>query len=109
MPARLSDRERLLRSISEDTLLSDIMHEAHRTGWLVYHIRNSKRGVTQGDLGFPDLVLARSPRVIFAELKRQGQHLSPVQLMWVAGLEDAPVETYVWQPGDWDEIIRILA
>lgn len=81
--------------------------------------------------GFPDLVLvrARDRRLIFAELKRDGEYptpdqarvltlLSSVEQLPVAPLRpvgvrsvrsDAPrIEVYIWRPADWPEIEAIL-
>jgi hypothetical protein len=65
----------------------------------------------QGDKGFPDLVLAKQRRVIFAELKSATGKLSQDQEDWMTELE-SPVggshETYVWRPDDIDEIGKVL-
>jgi len=55
---------------------SQLVSAAKRMGWsLVYHTRFS----TQSEPGFPDLVLVntRQQRVIFAELKRDGEDPTP--------------------------------
>ena len=63
----------------------------------------------QGDVGFPDLVLARQGRLIFAELKREGRKPTPPQQGWLEVLATcAGVEVYLWTPADWGEIVRIL-
>ena len=73
----------------------------------------SKRGrwitAVQGDgAGFPDLVLVRAPRVIFAELKSAKGKLSGDQEAWLLALAGTPIESYVWRPAQIDEVERIL-
>jgi len=88
---------------------------ARLTGWRVHHTRPAltQRGrwltPIQGDAGFPDLVLVRAGRVIFAELKRNGARPTPAQREWLEALQAcAGVECYLWTPDDWDAIIDAL-
>jgi hypothetical protein len=88
---------------------------ARLMGWRVHHTRPALtqlgRWLTplQGDAGFPDLVLCRPPRVIFAELKRAGGRLTPAQRGWLEALQAcAGVECYLWTPADWDSIVQHL-
>lgn len=86
-------------------------------GWSVAHFRPAKtrrgwRTPVQGSLGkgFPDLVLVKRGRLIVAETKsdRQGAKLSADQERVLQLFRDAGVETYVWRPSDWDEIVKTL-
>lgn len=91
-------------TMSEDDLLSAILQAANVLGWRSYHVRNSRAGITQGDNGFPDLVLARSGRIIFAELKREKRDPTWAQQGWLDALtssEPGAPEIYVWRPADW--------
>jgi hypothetical protein len=88
---------------------------ARLMGWRVHHTRPAltQRGrwltPLQGDAGFPDLVLCRPPRVIFAELKRAGGRLTHAQRGWLEALQAcAGVECYLWTPADWDAIVQHL-
>ena len=88
---------------------------ARLTGWRVHHTRpaltREGRWLTpiQGDAGFPDLVLCRGGRVIFAELKCNGARPTPAQRGWLEALQAcAGVECYLWTPDDWDAIIDAL-
>lgn len=54
-------------SQSEDDFQRNVVAYAEKRDWLVYHTHNSKRS----DPGFPDLVLVRGGRIVFAELKRE--------------------------------------
>ena len=92
-----------------------IVELARLCGWRVFHARPALtragewRTPIQGDAGFPDLVLCRAGRVIFAELKREGGRLTPQQQGWLDALRQcAGVEVYLWTPADWDAIEAIL-
>ncbi len=59
--------------------------------------------------GFPDLVLVKPPRLIFAELKTGQRILTPKQAEWLELLRPCPgVEVYVWRPADFDSIVEVL-
>lgn len=98
--SRLTPEQQLDRSVSEDDLQDAILGKAHFTGWLCYHVRQSKAGVVQGDTGFPDLVLARGGRVVYAELKDELGQLSPAQERWRDALLPTQ-EWYLWRPSSW--------
>lgn len=60
--------------------------------------------------GFPDLVLVRPPELIFAELKAEGGRVSTTQQAWLDALAEVDgASVYLWRPGDWHEVERILA
>ena len=97
---------------------------ARLRNWRLAHFRPARtekgwRTPMQGDAGFPDLVLLRAPRLVFAELKSDTGRLTPAQREWIDELarqRDAwdvldphpPVEVYVWRPGDWPRIEEVL-
>lgn len=59
--------------------------------------------------GWPDLVLARPPRLIFAELKSEPGIPTEAQMDWINCLNLCPpAEAYLWRPKDWDHIVAIL-
>jgi len=62
-----------------------------------------------GDVGYPDLTMARGDRLIFAELKAKRGRLAPDQQVWLDVLRETPAEVFVWNPSDWPEIERVLA
>lgn len=94
-----------LPSILEKEFQSQVMKLANALGWLQYHTYNSRRSVA----GFPDLVLVKAPRVIFAELKTDKGKVSDAQKLWLMELgECSGVETYLWRPAALDEIAEIL-
>ena len=64
---------------------------------------NGYRTAIQGHTGFPDLVLLRPPRLVFAELKGPRGKVQHDQALWLNGLEVVPyVEQYLWRPKDWE-------
>lgn len=79
---------------------------ARRHGWRLYHANVSIRD----ERGFPDLVLTRTGRLIFAELKKEGGKTSLDQEGWLEDLRAAPgpPEVYLWYPHQRDEIEQIL-
>ncbi len=82
-----------------------IIDRGRLLGWLVYHTHDSRRSAA----GFPDLVLCRDGRVIFAEVKSEKGKLSKAQLAWLYELKAAVDEAYVWRPSEWGVIERVLA
>jgi hypothetical protein len=73
-------------------------------GWeLCYHTLRSKGSAP----GFPDRVLVRD-RVVFVELKREGQKVRYTQRQWMNGLAAAGAEVYLWFPSDLDEVANVL-
>jgi hypothetical protein len=76
-----------------------------------YHTHDSRRS----QAGFPDLVLVRPPRLIFAELKTAKGRVSPAQGEWledlghVASKVGPRIEVAVWRPDDLQRIAEVLA
>ena len=116
------------RAAMSETELQDVYVRpaAEAQGWLCYHTHDSRRSPS----GFPDLVLVRPPRLIFAELKSQRGRVRPDQQAWIValeavagirfdvspdklGFEAGPMlpEVYVWRPAAWLDgtIMRLLA
>ena len=90
--------------VSEKVFQATVLELAHLEGWLSYHTHDSRRSAA----GFPDLVLVRPPRVIFAELKTAKGAMSPQQRLWIAALGACEVEAYIWRPADWPDIEQAL-
>ena len=68
----------------------------------------------QGEAGFPDLVLVRGSRLIFAELKIGKNKPTPEQDGWIQALFDAragspSIEVHVWRPEQWSQILVTLS
>lgn len=111
---------------SETAFQSAVLRLAKIRGWRVAHFRKVRTFDRQGrprwstpvaadGAGFPDLVLARRGRVVFAELKAEDGSLEPEQRTWIAALETAgaksagALEVVVWRPRDWATIEQVLA
>lgn len=62
-----------------------------------------------GHKGFPDVCAVRGNRLVFIEAKREGGYPTPEQREWIADLNEAGAEAYVWRPRDWPEIERVMA
>lgn len=91
--------------IREKEFMQTVRELAEWKGWKYYHTWNSIRSPA----GFPDLVLVKPPRVIFAELKINRRRISPHQQEWLDSLKACPaVETYLWTPEDFEEIQKVL-
>ena len=89
----------------EREFLQTVRELARIFGWAEYHTWHSLHSPS----GFPDLVLVKPPRVIFAELKVGKRQPTPAQREWLNLLSQCPgVECYLWYPEDWDEIQRVL-
>ena len=85
---------------SEKAFQSAVIEYAQLNGWLVYHTHDSRRS----EVGFPDLVLCRAPRIVFAELKSEGGRLTDTQREWLDELGRCRIETYLWRPANWPYI-----
>ncbi len=92
--------------VSEAAFHSSFIELAERYGWKRDHTHNSRRSVA----GFPDEVLVRLQRVIFAELKTETGKESRAQAEWRKVLEAVrgTVEAYLFRPSDWPRILEIL-
>lgn len=100
---------------SEAEFQSNVIEMASALGWRHYHTHDSRRSPG----GFPDLVLVRRGRLVFAELKRVNERLRDDQREWIediayaeriVGLSSSqrPLQVYVWRPCDMDEIEGVL-
>ncbi len=100
--------------VSETEFLGQIIQLARLCGWRCAHFRPAKtekgwRTAVQADgAGFPDLVLVRHSRVIFAELKSEKGKVSPEQKEWIEALKITGNMMEIWRPSDWDRIEEAL-
>lgn len=125
--------------LTEDQFQRQVIDLAHAYHWLVAHFRAARtdrgwRTPVEADAeGFPDLVLVRGKRLIFAELKSQKGRVSAAQQGWLDSLavvcagvaleldelrsnappnslpvEPPSVEVYVWRPSMFDEVHELL-
>ena len=90
---------------NERAFQNHVIWLAKAHGWLVYHTFNSRKSAP----GFPDLVLVRDGRSIFAELKTDKTKPTKDQRRWLAELDKTQNEVYLWRPKDLREITEILS
>lgn len=117
MSARLTLEDRQLRAISEAQWQHQVEQIARLHDWRLFHApdnrpvtaRSGRRYVQNIRAGFPDLVLVRGPRLLFAELKRETGRLSDEQHAWLNDLARASAEVYVWRPSDLSEVHAVLS
>ena len=97
---------------SSDVLEKDfqakVIDRAERLGWSVFHCADCRKSPRTG-AGFPDLVLIRSPVILWRELKTGERDLDAGQHRWRAMLEASGQDHAVWRPEDWDAIVETLA
>ena len=93
------------RYVSEKELLGLVTDIAEAGKWLVYHTYDSRRS----QAGFPDLVMTRAGRTIFAELKSQKGRIKAAQQNWLDELRKTKgLEVFLWRPSDMDEVVKNL-
>jgi hypothetical protein len=110
MTTKVSTAEIAARACTEAEFQRTVIQVAEARGWRVYHTHDSRRS----QAGFPDLVMVRSPRIVFAELKAyQKGHgwnkLSQEQFEWLSDLALCDLDCYVWDARDWERIHAVLA
>lgn len=105
--------------MTEKEWKAKVIETARLFGWRYAHflMAKTKRGwrtPQEGDLGFPDMVLCRPPRLIIVELKvqpatRQAGQPSEGQAEWLRQLALCGVEAYCWRPDMWQDVYLTLA
>jgi hypothetical protein len=93
------------RGLSERDLREQIRNLCKVLGWRLAFTQYSLRSPK----GFPDLILLRPPRIIFAELKSETGKTTPEQDAWLDGLRGLPsAEVFLWRPVDIERIADVL-
>ncbi len=90
--------------LSEKDWTAQVVSLATMFGWKRYHTHFSKRSPR----GFPDEVLVRPPRIVFAELKSDVGKLTEAQAEWLEALAACGLETHVWRPSDLEQVGQVL-
>lgn len=90
---------------SEAGFQAAVVELAELTGWRTFHPHDSRRS----NPGWPDLVLARPPVTIVAELKTEQGRVSVEQTEWLDALNACGIRAVVWRPEDWPAIERLLS
>jgi hypothetical protein len=87
----------------EKDWLQAVVDLAAFQGALVYHTHDSRRSAS----GFPDLVIVVHGRVLFRELKRDGNKPTAEQRRWLTALAQAGQDAAVWTfPQDWPLVVE---
>lgn len=108
---------------SEAHLQARALTAAEQLGWTSYHTHDSRRSAK----GFPDAVLVRRERLVFAEFKVEAEQrratlrdiatrpewlrsrgITNEQARWLEALARTAAEVYVWRPSDWDAMLEVL-
>jgi len=103
--------------LTERQFQTQIIEWARSLGWRVHAERPARfRDGTwathvQGDIGWPDLAMARGSRLIIAELKvgRNKVVSHSPQDRWLHALLKTGVEVYTWRPEAWSQILVVLS
>src|ERR1700734_1444410 len=99
----------------ESQFTEQVIRLANIYGWRVAHFRPARtakgwRTAVSGDgKGFGDLFLIKGHRAIGAERKGGRNKPTIEQASWLSCLAAAGIETFVWRPENWDDIVRILS
>ena len=102
-------RRRALAAMSEAEFYEQVRVLAQLKGWYIYHPYDSRNSYS----GWPDVVLLRERAgltcMVVAELKREKGKTTLPQETVLALLACVPgVETHVWRPSDFEQIVKIL-
>ena len=103
--AQTREKDQTSWNPTEKAFQAWVLQLARTHNWAAYHTYNSQRS----EPGFPDLVLAKDARLIFAELKTNTGKVSPRQEHWLRLLAMTSAEVYLWRPRQIDCITHILS
>lgn len=99
---------------NETAWMKVVTTAAAQAGWQWLHIGRvgkHRANGAKGTLGkgWPDLVLVRPGRLVFAELKMDGEWLKAEQAEVMEHLVNASAEYHVWRPSDFAQMMHVLA
>jgi hypothetical protein len=89
---------------TEAQFLAEVRTFAKSRGWATYHTYRSEHS----GAGFPDLVMVKRPRVIFAELKSDRGRVTDAQRAWIEELRACGQEAYIVRPKHWPMLKKLL-
>ena len=118
-PTRVQTQANAPLRQSERDFMKAVIEMATLFGWRTWHdsATNAPRQcwhcgrgtvLKRNDPGWPDLVLVRRPRILFVELKAEGETPTVEQWAWLGELDACGQEAHVWTPADWPAIERSL-
>ena len=108
---RLTPADKDIRLITERDWQTFVIQLAVARKWKYYHPPDNKpiNGRIQRVVaGFPDLVLIKDGRMVYAELKREKGIISLEQAEWIKEIKACGIECYVWRPSQVASVIKIL-
>lgn len=113
MSARLTDQERIWRSVPESDVLRSVLEYANSIGYgyrqnsgaVVSEYKGKKRFIRYGEPGASDTVLVIRGVTIFCECKDETGKQSPEQKAWQAQVEEAGGVYVVARPSNWQAVI----
>lgn len=113
MPKKLTPEDMFYREQSERQFQAFVIARAINNGWKHYHAPDNKPDkngrIQQGIVkGFPDLVLVKGSRLVFAELKTETGRVMPEQKDWLAILEATGATCFIWRPSMWKDVEKFL-
>lgn len=100
----LLQRREIIGDESEAHFQKRVIRLAELLGWKVFHLLDP----IGSPAGFPDLLLRKPPRLIWAELKSEHGRVMPSQRAFLADLQACGQEAYTWRPRDYDHIKHLL-
>ena len=101
--------------MTESEWQQKVLKSAHQLGWQSMHIGRTGKHQAVGakgtmGTGWPDLVLVKGGRIIFAELKTARAGVTVEQRSVLMLLMDvAGAEVHVWRPQDFGQVLDTLA
>jgi hypothetical protein len=81
-----------------------VVKYAKLMGWSCWYVTDSRHSPA----GWPDLVMTRRPRVVFAELKSERGKLTADQRACIDELRACGQEAYIFRPSHWESIEKLL-
>lgn len=99
---------------NETAWMKVVTTAAAQAGWQWLHIGRvgkHRANGAKGTLGkgWPDLVLVKPGRLVFAELKMDGEQLSYEQTVVRLELMNAGADFHIWRPSDFAQMMDVLA
>lgn len=113
MSKRLSDQERIWRTVPESDVVRAVLDYAHRRGGYAYRqnsgaivatYKGKKRIIRYGEPGASDTVLIVNG-VFFVECKDELGKQSDEQKAWQAQIEQAGGVYLLVRPSDWETVL----
>lgn len=89
--------------LAHDEFRSTIISKAREAGWAIAGL-----GVSDGDGGFPDLVMSRKGTIFYINLCSINKPLTNQKIAWMQSILGNTKNCEVWTPVDWVRIRQVL-